>query len=235
MIEKNYNISELRELGEYPGINYEQKAHFSRFTGKTIVHRDYHRNYSFVSYALMFFIFSFIGWAWEVGIHIIEDGTFINRGTMLGPWLPIYGFGGICGILILKRFIDDHVKTFLLICALCAAVEYITSWYLDRFKHIRYWDYTGYFGNVNGRICFEGILIFGFAGCAGIYVMAPFFDDLLKKIPYKVCLYVSVILIVLFAADLGYSKFHPNTGKGITDYAVSISDKQFLKDTINKK
>lgn len=219
-MERTLTLDDLREFEQYPGLAVDRKAHFSRFANKTIVHRDYHRNYTLMTYILLFFIFAFIGWIWEVGIHIVEDGVFVNRGTMFGPWLPIYGFGGVCGIILLKRFIDHHVATFFLVVGLCSVVEYVTSWYLETFKHMKYWDYTGYFCNINGRICLEGALIFGFAGCAGIYIMAPFFDDLLKKIPFKARFAACVILVVLFCCDAVYSKANPNQGKGITDYAA---------------
>ena len=93
-MERTLTLDDLREFEQYPGLAVDRKAHFSRFANKTIVHRDYHRNYTLMTYILLFFIFAFIGWIWEVGIHIVEDGVFVNRGTMFGPWLPIYGFGG---------------------------------------------------------------------------------------------------------------------------------------------
>ena len=223
MTEKNYTVDELRELDQYPGIAYEQKAHFSRFTHKTITHRDYHRNYSFTTLVLIFFIFAFIGWCWEVFIHIIQDGEFVKRGVLHGPLLPIYGVGGVCGLVLLKKFVDDPVKTFLLLCGICGTVEYTVSWFLETFKNEKYWDYTGYFGNINGRICFEGILIFGFAGCAGIYILAPFLDDLLKKIPKNAKTVISIILLSILLADCIYSKFVPNVGEGITDYCKMTS------------
>ena len=65
---------------------------------------DYNRKYSVTSYILMFFVISFIGWLWEVGLHLVTDGAFVNRGTMFGPWLPIYGTGGVGAILLLRRF-----------------------------------------------------------------------------------------------------------------------------------
>ena len=129
-MERTLTLDDLREFEQYPGLAVDRKAHFSRFANKTIVHRDYHRNYTLMTYILLFFIFAFIGWIWEVGIHIVEDGVFVNRGTMFGPWLPIYGFGGVCGIILLKRFIDHHVATFFLVVGLCSVVEYVTSWYL---------------------------------------------------------------------------------------------------------
>ena len=94
-MERTLTLDDLREFEQYPGLAVDRKAHFSRFANKTIVHRDYHRNYTLMTYILLFFIFAFIGWIWEVGIHIVEDGVFVNRGTMFGPWLPIYGFGGV--------------------------------------------------------------------------------------------------------------------------------------------
>lgn len=232
-MELNININDLRELDQYPGLA-SPKEHISRFTHKNVVHRDYHRNYTLSSYILMFFMFSFIGWIWEVGIHIIEDGIFVNRGTMFGPWLPIYGVGGLMGVVLLKRIMDNQVLTFISVVVLCSVVEYATSWYLEEFKHIKYWDYTGYFCNINGRICLEGALIFGFAGCAGIYILAPFFDDVLKRIPEKARVTACVVLLMLFGSDMVYSKVHPNTGKGITDYADSPISRIGLIDVVNE-
>ena len=223
MIEKNYTVDELRELDQYPGINYQQKAHFSRFTHRTVTHRDYHRNYSFTTLTLIFFVFAFIGWGWEVFIHIIQDGQFVNRGVLYGPVLPIYGVGGVCGLILMKKFVDDPIKTFLLLCGVCGIVEYSVSWFLEGVLGVKYWDYTGYFGNINGRICFEGIMIFGFAGCGAIYILAPFLDDLFAKIPKKVKTVICVILLVLLAADVIYSKCVPHVGEGITDYSKMIS------------
>ena len=140
---------------------------------------------------------------------------------MFGPWLPIYGAGGTLGIILLKKIMDNHIITFFSVIIICSVVEYATSWYLEEIKHIKYWDYTGYFCNINGRICLEGVLVFGFAGCAGIYIMAPFFDDLLNKIPLKGRIAACIILVTLFSMDLVYSKSHPNEGKGITDYIDS--------------
>ena len=33
----------------------------------------------------------------------------------------------------------------------------MTSYYFELTKGMRWWDYTGYFLNLNGRICGEGI------------------------------------------------------------------------------
>ena len=52
---------------------------------------NYMRRYSIWSLIALFFIFSVIGWIWEVVLHIIVDGEFVKKGVLHGPWLPIYG------------------------------------------------------------------------------------------------------------------------------------------------
>lgn len=182
----------------------------------------YYRRYSLITYALMFFAFAFIGWCWEVLIHMVEDHVFVNRGTMAGPWLPIYGVGGIIGVFIMttfgKKLLKYPILTFLTVMLLCGIIEYFTSYTLEKIYGIRWWDYTGYILNINGRICLEGVLIFGFGGCAAIYFIAPAFDNMLSKISLKRKLIILCVICPLFIADLIYSNVHPNIGKGITDY-----------------
>lgn len=49
---------------------------------------DYNKNYELTSIILFFFIFSFVGWVWEVALYLFRDGILVNRGTLYGPWLP---------------------------------------------------------------------------------------------------------------------------------------------------
>ncbi|MGO5028330.1 putative ABC transporter permease [Candidatus Agathobaculum pullicola] len=62
----------------------------------------------------LFLVFSIAGWLWEVGLHLLLDGELVNRGTMLGPWLPIYGVGGMLSVLLLGRFIARPLAVFTL-------------------------------------------------------------------------------------------------------------------------
>lgn len=177
---------------------------------------DYNKSYSFESYILFFISFAFIGWFWEVFHHFINHGTFVNRGTMHGPWLPIYGWGGIMILFFLKRFRDKPFKLFISSFLLCGTVEYITAWYLETFNNLKYWDYTGYFLNIHGRVCLEALLLFGIGGCGFVYILAPLFDNLYKKIKPKIKTIICIILITLFSIDFIYSSIFPNTGKGIS-------------------
>ena len=179
---------------------------------------DFDRNYSATSIILLFFAFAFIGWIWEVSLHLFEDGVFVNRGTSHGPWLPIYGFGGITVLLALRKFRKNLPLTFALSILLSGVIEYITSWFIEYDKGLKYWDYSGYFLNINGRICLEGLIMFALGGCLAIYVAAPLLDNLFKKIPNKYKVIICIVLVSIFLVDQVYSHFVPNIGKGITDY-----------------
>ena len=56
-----------------------------------------------------------------------------------------------------KKIMDNPVLTFAIVVIICGIIEYSTSWYLEYTQGLRWWDYTGNFLNLNGRICFEGL------------------------------------------------------------------------------
>lgn len=202
--------------------DFEYPINYSIPLNPTKSRRYYNPYYSLKNYILMFFTFSFIGWLWEVLFHIISDGMLVNRGTMYGPWLPIYGFGGIIILILLKSLRERPILFFVCTMILAGIIEYSTAWYLDFFHHAKWWDYTGYFMNINGRVCLEGLLVFGFGGAAITYFIAPSLNTLYNRINYKISLTLCLILIIFYLCDFAYSSFNPNKGIGITEYGNQI-------------
>ena len=185
---------------------------------KRIENVNYLKSYKITSLVLLFFIMCFIGWIWEVSLHLVQDGVFVNRGTIHGPWLPIYGWGGVLILVLLYKFRKKPELEFLLTIILCGIVEYFTSYYLEVVHHMKWWDYSGYFLNLNGRICAEGLLIFGLGGLLVVYFLAPILDGMISKMKRVFAIMLSIVLIVVFCIDNIYSSKYPNVGKGITDY-----------------
>ena len=73
----------------------------------------YLRCYTVWVMVFMFIFFAFLGWCWEVSLHMVNDGTFVNRGALHGPWLPIYGTGGVIIILALSKLRTKPVIEFI--------------------------------------------------------------------------------------------------------------------------
>jgi len=172
--------------------------------------------YGVTTYILFFFTFSIMGWIWEVGLHVVQTGDFVKRGVLYGPWLPIYGTGGVLVLLLLRKILKNPIITFFLTMVISSLIEYFTSWFLEMRNGVRWWDYSGYFMNINGRICVQGAVVFGIGGCLVVYVIAPGLEILFKKISVKVKIAICSVLITLIVVDQIYSLNCPNMGKGVT-------------------
>ncbi len=200
----------LREA--YPARLFSLKEHRANFESTV-----YMRNYSIPSLILIFFCMSFIGWFWEVSSHVVLYHSFANRGVLHGPWLPIYGVGGLLILMLLKKFREKPVLEFTLAVILCGVVEYFTGLVLElTHDGQRWWDYTGFFLNLHGRICAEGLLAFGIGGMMIVYFVAPFLDNYFRKLKLQIILPICAALMLMFVSDQLYTRKHPNTGEGIT-------------------
>ncbi len=177
------------------------------------------KEYSLEFYILLFFSLSFIGWLFEVGLQYVKTGLFLNRGSFYGPWIPIYGCGGMAILLGLKRFMGNTKVLFLWAIVLCGILEYGASCYLEYFKGLKYWDYSMYLLNVRGRICLEGLVLFGILGCVWVYYLAPFLANIYGKINKVMLRVLCGVLVFFFLLDFGYSNYFPN----VSD-AVNVSD-----------
>jgi uncharacterized membrane protein len=219
--EKNQAMQYQLQLGQaildgeaYPGRLAPSPM---KYKLKTSFNMNPNRSYSLLNLIYIFFIMSFIGWLWEVSIHLVEDGIFVNRGVLQGPWLPIYGAGSILVLLLLKRLRNHPMLQFFATMAVCGTVEYSTSWLLEKFfDGQRWWNYSGYFLNIDGRVCAEGLILFGLGGLAIVYVLAPMLDNILKQVNTKALFLVALMLLGAFTFDQIYSSNNPNTGKGIS-------------------
>ncbi len=201
---------ETKMESEYPTADF----HIPSLLSRNWIHSDYHRRYRIEDLVFLFLAFAFIGYAWEVLYYLVETGTFINRGTLHGPWLPIYGFGGAGVVVLLQRFVDKPVRLFFMSILVCGTLEYTTAWFLETFLHTKWWDYTGFFLNLQGRICLEGLLVFGVGCMFGVYLLAPMFSEFYEKFPKKYRRIVLVLLSCAFIIDALYSFQHPNMAAG---------------------
>ena len=166
---------------------------------------------------IVFFTFCMVGWVWEVVLNLIRYGQFSNRGMLHGPWLPIYGSGVVMIAVLLKRFRSKPMLEAAAIVLLCGFVEFMTSLITEKLTGMRWWDYTGYFLNLDGRICGEGLAVFMLGGMAAIYLLVPAIDAMTMRLKPKLLVGVCIALLICFTGDLVYSCIHPNTGAGITD------------------
>lgn len=187
---------------------------------------------------LLFITYSFIGWCMEVGCKLVELKKFINRGFLIGPYCPIYGWGCILIILLLNKYTNDPLVLFIMAIVICSILEYFTSYFMEKLFKARWWDYSRRKFNINGRICLETMVPFGLLGMLIMYFVNPFFVSIYSKIPTNILIVISFILFTIFLIDniISYTimfkmkipkiKISKDSTEEITEYVRSILAKR---------
>jgi len=155
----------------------------------------------FFTYALLFMIYSMIGWLIEETDSLILRKKLVNRGFLIGPYCPIYGYGSIFMIIFLDKYLHDPLALFIMCIVSCGVLEYFTSLAMEKVFKTRWWDYSENRFNINGRICLETLILFGLGGLIIMYLVNPFILGMLSNVPSLVLNIISAILIGIYIID----------------------------------
>lgn len=156
----------------------------------------------FYTYSILFFIYSFLGWIMEVILSFYNEHKFVNRGFLLGPCCPIYGFGSLLLYFLLKSYTNNFIVLFILTMFICSLLEYTTSYIMEKIFKLRWWDYTNMKYNLNGRICLETMTPFSILGALTIKYVTPNLIKNINSFSPKIILTISIILITIFIVDI---------------------------------
>lgn len=200
------------------------------------------------SLIMVFFVCSLGGWIYEVILSYFKFHKFINRGFLVGPLCPIYGFGSVLGLLIFcnSKTFESHLPANLILKAIAifffasiisTILEYFSSWLMEKLFNNRWWDYSNVKFNINGRVCLLGSIGFGFGVLLVIYVVMPLLGRAFTHIPPNILRTVDIILITITILDTIVSfkiisKFKTLSNSVNEDTTDKITQK--VKDTIMK-
>lgn len=186
---------------------------------------------------ILFIFYSMIGWIIEVLDQFYRKKRFINRGFLLGPYCPVHGIGALLMVLLLSGITDSYIILFFSASLICTILEYITSFLLEKIFKARWWDYSCYKFNLNGRVCLQNSIFFGIAGVFIVKIANPFVVKfIIQNVPdlNVICL----VLGIIFTLDLFISfnvivKFKNITNILTKDSTEEISNR--VKKTLAKK
>lgn len=136
-----------------------------------------------------------------MSLKSIEAKKFINRGFLIGPYCPIYGYGALAIIILLQKYLPHPVGLFCMAMIICTILEYITSYLMEKLFNARWWDYSSKKFNINGRVCLDTMIPFGILGTLIMYFVNPFFLKILKLIPDKTITILFITLFFIFITD----------------------------------
>lgn len=154
-----------------------------------------------LNYIFYFFVYSFMGWLLEVGVRFKEEKKFVNRGFLLGPICPIYGYAMVLLVLLIGTKDQDILSIFLKTVLVCSVVEYFTSLIMEKLFKARWWDYSNQKFNINGRICLKVMFEFGVMGTLALYFLQPNFSKFINLFSYNLKLIFVSIIFSIYALD----------------------------------
>ena len=163
--------------------------------------------YQLAQLAVWFFLYACAGWCYEVVYSLVKHGRFINRGFFYGPICPIYGVGALLAIVLVGR-IANPLLAFAVGALTAGAMEFATSWALERIFHARWWDYSDWPLNIQGRVCAAGVVTFGVMMLLVSHGIHPLIAQMTDLLPPLALVAVAGALLAVFAADLVLSVLH---------------------------
>ena len=159
---------------------------------------------------LLFFSDAYIGWCIEVTLKYFQFHGFINRGFLTGPWLPIYGSGAVLITIAVKGAapLESSIgTTFVLSLLLCGLLEYLTSYFLEKRFHARWWDYSQKPMNLHGRVWIGNLILFGLGGVLIVNLINPLLERVSRHLSLPAQEVLALSLSAIFIADYVMSHF----------------------------
>lgn len=148
-----------------------------------------------------FIIYSVLGWCCETVYCSVIQKHFVNRGFLYGPLCPVYGCGALLVIFLLRDVQNSIIPLFLSGMVVTTVLEYLTSVLLEKLFHMKWWDYSQFRFNINGRVCLLNSCEFGALSVFVIMVLHPIVVELVGRLTNFWRILIACVLLVLVLTD----------------------------------
>lgn len=156
-------------------------------------------------YLNYFFIFSIFGHLLETMIYKLSNWN-LESGFLYGFWTPVYGLGVVL-ILFISNLIFKKLKInkflevlifLVVIMFVLTFIEYSGGILLELTFNKTFWDYSDHTFHLGKYVALDITLIWGLCSIALIYLIKPYLDKIIIKIPK----WITYILLILFIIDV---------------------------------
>ncbi len=176
---------------------------------------------TFLILLYLFFFGSIAGWGLELLFRRFisranPDRQWLNPGFLIGPYLPLYGTGTVALFALssiqeavfgaLGHGIILYGILFFVMALAMTVIEYIAGLIFIKGFHVKLWDYTGQWGNIQGIICPKFTLIWGALSIFYYLLLYPPLRRFVEWFVHHPLSSFSVGMIFgIFLIDCGYS------------------------------
>ena len=126
----------------------------------------------YLQFIFIFYMGCTLGWFLELFYRRLAHGKWINPGFLIGPYLPIYGFGLVILTFVYLLFKDSSLNPIIIILlmgVLMTIIEFIGG-LIGLMNNVKLWDYSDQLFNIGKYIsltasltwAISSILVMGF-------------------------------------------------------------------------
>ncbi len=156
----------------------------------------------------LFFLFCNIGWVQESAIESLYRRRWINRGFLRGPYIPIYGFGGMTILFCCMPFRENGFMVYLVGMLACTTLEYFVGWFMETIFHKQFWDYSMLKITYKNRISLLSSLFWGLLSLFMVYILFGYVDALVRVLPLNVIIIYDMVMMLTVCVDTIMSISH---------------------------
>lgn len=173
----------------------------------------------FLILAFLFFIGCFLGWGLEVLYRRFSPANvsrrWINPGFLVGPYLPLYGFG-LCALYLLANLENtplisevtagSKILLFIVMSLVMTLFEYIAGVIFIKGMKVKLWDYSNEKFNFQGIICLKFSFYWALLGAVYYFLIHPHILQALHWFGNNLAFsFVVGMFFGVFAVDVVYS------------------------------
>ena len=173
----------------------------------------------FLILAFLFFIGCFLGWGLEVLYRRFSPANvsrrWINPGFLVGPYLPLYGFG-LCALYLLANLENtplisevtagSKILLFIVMSLVMTLFEYIAGVIFIKGMKVKLWDYSNEKFNFQGIICLKFSIYWAILGAVYYFLIHPHILQALHWFGNNLAFsFVVGMFFGVFAVDVVYS------------------------------
>jgi len=167
---------------------------------------------NFLILAFLFYIGCCIGWVLELFFRRFVTNRkykiWTNPGFLIGPYLPLYGFG-LCILYLmasLEEYIPSKALLFLFMAIIMTALEYVAGLIFVKGLRIKLWDYSDRKFNIDGLICPLFSFFWAILGAVYYFFVHPYILNALVWLSENLAFsFVIGMFYGIFLIDVVYS------------------------------
>jgi len=154
----------------------------------------------------VFIIGSIAGYCIEMLVAFVQEGHIESRqGLLYGPFAQVYGLGAVVYFLILPHLGENKIKVFLGSMVLGGIVEFLCSYFQEKWFGTISWDYSHLWFNIQGRTSLLHCLYWGTGGLLFMKFVMPFVEHINTYITQRKTQVITMLCIAFMVWNMGIS------------------------------